>query len=104
MAQSDGKKWLEEFIKVVMAQLQQDRQDIGSLFDKINAQKESHVSCREEILGRLGKALLQQTKDLSDFDKKLSVAIVRITTWVTIMVTIIMAIINYGFLHLLGKV
>ena len=88
MVRDDGKQWLYELTQSITAQLKENRDDITSIWDTINKNKEAHVHCREQILEKI-----------ADLDKRLEITIVKVGALISAIVIASEYLIN----HFLGK-
>jgi len=88
MVKDDGKQWLLELTQSITAQLKENREDIVSLWETVNRNKEAHVHCREQILEKI-----------ADLDKRLEITIVKVGAIISGIVIASEYLIN----HFLGK-
>lgn len=83
MVKDDGKAWLVELTQNITGQLKQNREDIASLWSHIQAGKDHHTACREQILLELLK-----------IDKRVEVILVRIGIYVAIGTFVLTAVLE----------
>ena len=91
MVKDDGKAWLIELTQNITGQLKQNREDIASLWSHIQAGKDHHTACREQIL-----------LELSKVDKRVEVILVRIGVYVAISTFILTVVLQIIIKHLVG--
>jgi hypothetical protein len=89
MVKDDGKAWLVELTQNITGQLKQNREDIASLWSHIQAGKDHHTACREQILLELLK-----------IDKRVEVILVRIGIYVAIGTFAVTAVMQFVFKQL----
>jgi hypothetical protein len=89
MVKDDGKAWLVELTQNITGQLKQNREDIASLWGHIQAGKDHHTACREQILLELLK-----------IDKRVEVILVRIGIYVAIGTFAVTAVMQFVFKQL----